>query len=129
MLIEYGYKLDYDDVVLATRHKVKIKDITKFDIKFTDGFLDVCTKADFYPYELPNLKANQGSLLTECSISGNLPMIRKLVDSGVKPTVECLMAASKHRTNNNTIRYLLGYVKADTRCIINFAKRFFITQH
>lgn len=120
LLVSYGYKPDYDDVVLATKNNIKIKNIELFEIKLDEKFLELCAELNFYPYKFTDIKPNVKCLEQACKKSGNLTAIKNFVKGGLKPDISCLQAACKKRSNLATIRFLVGQgVTPDFACIRN----------
>lgn len=122
LFVSTGYKITYNDVVLATRKKVSINNVEHYGIVFDDAFMAICSESSFYPSNI-KIKPNISCLATECGKSGNLTVIKKLIGDGIKPTVECLENACKIKQNIQTIRYLTtscGLVP-NNKCLENIA--------
>lgn len=124
LLNVYGYKITYDDVVLATRNKVVINNFETLGIKMDDKFLEICSENSFYPYQLNGLKPSSVCLQKECSKVGNIQVIKKLISSGITPDIECLRNACKHKNNLQTIKLLIekGKLDPDLDCIYNLSR-------
>ena len=123
ILIEHGYKIDYNDVVFALSKECFINDINRFNIDFGPKFLEKCTEYNYYPYDIdtkPTLKC----LRIECGRTGNLSTVKKLISKGVKPDIECLRIACNNKSNKQTIHYLVDKygLKPDLTCLKNNAK-------
>lgn len=126
ILLNTGYALTYDDIKIATSHCYEFKNIEKYNIKFGQDFLKICTKAGYYPNYKHNLKPDVSCLEEECNKSGNLPTIKKLVkENNIKPNSACLQNACKFKSNVQTVRYLLDCgAKPDAMCLVNAIKSY-----
>lgn len=124
MILNTGYALTYDDVKIATSQTYEFKNIEKYNIKFEQDFLKICTKAGFYPNYKHNLKPDVSCLEEECGKSGNLPTIKKLIkDNNIVPNSACLQNACKLKSNVQTLRYLIDCgAKPDAMCLVNALK-------
>lgn len=122
LLVSYGYKITYDDVVTATKNHVKINNIEVYDIKLDEKFLEVCAEYNFYPYALKNINPTVKCLEKACAKAGNLTAIKDLVKKNVKPNTECLRQACKHKNNLQTIKFLISNgAKPDFQCVENLS--------
>ncbi|ARF09159.1 SWIB/MDM2 domain protein [Catovirus CTV1] len=121
VLVLYGFKLTYENLLLATQHHVYINNIEQFDIKFDEKFLEKCSEFSFYPnYNIKNLKPNVVCLENECLKMGNIKTITKIVESGITPTTKALQNACTFTKNNVVIKYLIDKgAKVDIKCIKN----------
>lgn len=124
LLISYGYKLSYQDLLLATSRKITINNFQDMDIKLDDTFIKTCLQEKFFPpyfnAAIPSASASSSTLLEDlCNKPSNLPSIKKLVSQGVKPTQQCLLLACRHKRNKETIRYLIEtcHLKPTIDCI------------
>ncbi|AYV81423.1 MAG: SWIB/MDM2 domain protein, partial [Harvfovirus sp.] len=118
LLVSYGFKPDYDDIVIATNNHLKLNNIEMFEIKLDDKFLELCAELNFYPYKLTDVKPNVKCLELACKKAGNLVAIKTLVKSGLKPDLACLQAACQMRSNLATIRFIIDQgVVPDFICI------------
>ncbi len=124
LLIVYGYKIDYDDVVSALDHYCYINDIKRFDIKFKPEFIEKCTEKNYFPYAgILDIKPSMKCLYLACEKVGNISNVKKLIDSGMKPDMECLRLACTNKTNKPIVQYLVeqhGLVP-DKKCLKNNA--------
>ena len=120
-LLKYGYKLTYDDVLLATRNKVQINNFYTYNIKLDDKYLDICAEQMFYPYDFKDVRPNSKTLQKACKSShSNLAAIKNLVKAGAVPDTLCLREACKKKNNYAIIKYLISAkVKVDFQCILN----------
>lgn len=124
ILVDNGYTIKYEDVLLALKNRCYINAIERFDINFTSDFIDECAVQSYYPYDNINLKPTMESLYIECSKINNLPIIKKLVKLGLKPDIVCLRNACKSRSNRPIIKYLIETHKLtpDIECIKNISE-------
>lgn len=120
-LIKAGYVIDYDDVVEAIKYGCYIENIYKYDIDFKDEFTEVCSKYSYYPYDYTKLNINYtlNALYIECEKSNNLSYIKKIVDSGTKPDMECMLKACSVSQNSEVIEYFIKVhgIKPNIKCI------------
>ncbi len=124
IIVSFGYKPDYEDVLYALEYKCYINDIERFNIKFKDDFMEKCSEYQCYPYSNIRIKPTLKCLQIECKRTNNLTIIRKLVKGGLKPNIVCLRDACNSSSNVPTIRYLIDKhkLKPDIECIKNIAK-------
>jgi hypothetical protein len=76
ILISFGYKVTYNDIIKATEAFVELNNFKSLGIKLDQKFIEVCAKVGFYPYENCGIKPNLRCLQLECNKSGNLAMIK-----------------------------------------------------
>lgn len=121
LLISFGYKITYDDIISATKAHVELNNFKSFGIKLDEKFIETCAQYGFYPYENCGIKPNVRCLQLECGKSGNLTMIKKLVGMGIKPDNTCLEYACKFKNNIQTLKFLLekGDLKPNLQCLYN----------
>ncbi len=106
--INYNYNITYDDVLLAIEYFITIPHIEKFNIKFDSKFIQKCSDIGFYPDYNHNMKADVICLQKECMKSGNITIIRELVNKQkIMPDSVCLENACKVRSNLPVIRFLV----------------------
>ena len=106
-LLNYNYKLTYEDVINATRYYIKIDNITNYDIKFDSKFLEVCYEVGFYPKYNHNIKPDITCLQKECDKYGNMTNIKKLIIiDQLKPDAICMQNACKFKSNLQIIKFL-----------------------
>ena len=110
ILISYGYKIDYDDVLEAMKAKIAINNITHYGIVFDGKYMELCTELNYYPYPEIDKTLNHSiaSLEKACSRSGNLQTIKKIISSGVNPNEQCLINACTIRNNSAVIKFLVS---------------------
>lgn len=124
ILKSYGYRITYDDVVFATRQKIIIDDFETLNIKLNTEFMEICTELNFYPYKMTGVKPTLICLEKECSKSGNLTTIRKLINQGIDPTQKCIQNACNVKNNINVISFLVSKgLKIDETCVRNVVKQ------
>jgi hypothetical protein len=106
-LLNYNYKLEYQDVLEATRNFVQVNNIEKYNIKLDSKFLEVCSEVGFYPNYKHDIKADIKCLQKECNKYGNLTAIKELVNKQhLKPDAICMENACKFKSNLQTIKFL-----------------------
>lgn len=123
IIILYGYKIDYEDVILALSKGFYINDIHRFDLDLGSDFLEKCTYYNYHPYDI-DIKPTSKCLEIECGRTGNLKAVKELISKGAEPNIECLRTACKNKSNKPTIEYLVekhGLVP-DIKCIKNNAE-------
>ena len=107
LLVAYGYKIQYNDAVLATKYRIKINNLEIMDLKLDSKFLEVCAEHNFF-YDLPNIKTTVKCLEKACLKQGNLSYIKDLTKKiKIKPNSKCLENACRHRSNIQAIKYLI----------------------
>ena len=123
MIIQAGYVLTYDDVVLATRNFVKIDNIENYDIKLDGKFSELCIEIGFYPYDISKIDMTMECLRIACKKSGNLHQIRQIIKTyKFTPDNICLENASMHKQNIQTINFLIDHgAKPTLKCLQNCA--------
>lgn len=124
LLVKYGYVLTYSDFLEATRNKLTIKNLEKYNFKITQDFLTTCSDVGFYPNygSIIDLVPDSICIENECKRVGNLEKIKKLVSMGCKITAKAVENACEHKNNLPTLRYLLqngGLIT--TKALINMA--------
>lgn len=121
--VDYGYEITYDDLLLTIKHKIKFNwlDISKFN--FDKKFTDLCCEHEFHPYP-DKEKLSLAHLLSECGKRHSITNVRRIVKSGVKPTVECLENACGIGDNAAVIKFLiLEGVQPNFKCIRSIVER------
>ena len=120
MLIDYGYKLNYEDLLFSIEKHAYINNIELYDFKFDDKYMETCAKADYFPYNI-GLQKTSVCLEIACLKNKTLSDIKKLVKEGVKPTPKALSNACVNYTKNKkVIEYLLDIgVVPDLECFNN----------
>lgn len=123
-LIAYGYILTYKDLLSATKNKIYIKNVDQYNLKFDEKFLETCAEVGYYPdYKIKNIKPNSVCLEKECSRSGNIQEIKKLISMGITPTSKSLENSCSHKNNLASVRFLVEKgAKTNLQCIKNLAK-------
>lgn len=123
LLVEYGYKITYDDIIFATINQIKLNNIEFYNIKLDEKFLEVCAEHNFYPYQLKNISPTIKCLEKACKKLGNLTAIKSMVNNGIKPNTECLRQACKYKNNLQTIKFLISHgAKPDLKCLENISQ-------
>jgi hypothetical protein len=124
IFVKYGYKINYDDLLLATKHKITIPHVERFDIIFDEKYMLASIEAKFEPYNIKNIKMTIKCLQKACE-NTNLAMIKKIVATGIKPDIICLENACKYKQNHAIIKYLFTInknLKPNITCLKNMSK-------
>ena len=107
LLTKYGYELTYKDFLEATRSKLTVKNLEKYNFQITQEFMGICSEVGFYPnYGSINLVPDPVCIENECKRAGGVDKIRKLVGMGCKVSPKALENACEHKNNMSTLRYL-----------------------
>jgi hypothetical protein len=123
MFIKLGYKMTYNDIVVATKSHIEFPNFSEFKIKLSSKFIDVCAECGFYPKYGKDIKPTIKSLEAECKKSGNLQQIKKLVATGITPNEKCLENACSMKSNVQAINFLLSKgSKVDINCLHSVVK-------
>lgn len=124
IITNFGYNLTYDDILYATRCKVVIKNIENYNIKFDNRFIEICSEIGFYPdYNIKDLKPTSVCLEKECTRTGNIAQVKKLVNMGIKPTTKSLENSCCHKNNMANVKYLVEQgAEPNLECIKNIAR-------
>ena len=74
LLIQYGYKITYNDVLLTLTKKCKIHNVKKYNIAFDNKFIEKCAEIGYYPYtkEEIGVEPTLECLRIECGRANNL---------------------------------------------------------
>ena len=125
LLINYGYKPNFEDVLLALKNKCKINDIERFDIPLNSILLEHCYEYNYFPYNI-KAKPTINCLREECKKVGNLKSIKEIINNyGVKPDIKCLQNACDNRSNISVVNLLTeSGIKPDLECIKKTAMHF-----
>jgi hypothetical protein len=123
LLINSGFKPDYDDVCFAIKHSKQIPGLERFtDIKCDQKMLDLCWDYDFYPnYKFDCISENmiqlQKMCLNGCRKGDIQPFIKK---NNIVPDRKCMENASAYKNNTACLEVL---VAAGGRFNFNCLKR------
>jgi hypothetical protein len=108
LLISYGYKITYDDVVYALTHGCYIDSINRFNIKLDKNFNDQCIKYSYFPYDDNGMNIDNSELYIACDNKKSIKEIKSIIkNKGIKPDQACIQRACKHNTNIQVIRYFI----------------------
>lgn len=148
VLIKYGYKPTYDDVVYGIKCKVEIPGIERFDIKLDRTLLELCWDYDFYPtgykfdcidpmmIELQkacstrakvniNKIIKKGSLTPDrkcmenaCNFANNAQIVDVLVDKGGPVTYKCLKNCAGQLKNNMMLMKIMDLYEKNQKAEI-----------
>lgn len=115
ILVNYGYIITYEDVLLATENRIFINNIDKFNIKFDTRYTKLCTTIGIYPYDT-NVSPDIECLEIECKKSGNYAQIQSMIKKfKLIPNSCCLENACSVKNNTKTLDILLKYDIAVTK--------------
>lgn len=104
---EYGYVVTYDDLKAALKQSVVIKNVERFNIKFDETYLHICSEIGMYPYKTKDISPDMTCLTNECKKPGNLALIKKIVNNNkLTPDETCMREACKHTGNLQTLKFL-----------------------
>lgn len=117
LLISYGYKLTYNDIIKAMEVKRKIHDIEAIVASdedsneyktFIQQYAELSTRINFYPYNF-QAKYTIENLRTICTIwsTENDKLICKFIESGIKPDELCLEYYVYRRGSKNIIKLMV----------------------
>lgn len=125
LLTSYGYVLTYDDVTNITKKKHKINNIKKYNIKFDDKFMTLCSNIHYFPYDYEEIDIKFGisDLQYQCGRSYNSETIKKMIEEyQIVPDTICLENACKVKNNISVISYLIKncHVPPTMQCIKNY---------
>lgn len=109
LLTDYGYPVTYDNLKVALKSSLVIKNIERFNIKFDSTYLHICSDVGLYPYKTKDIAPDITCLTNECKKAGNLSNIKKVLTiNKLTPNTDCMHEACKHRNNVQTIKYLVS---------------------
>lgn len=119
--INYGYKIELNDIMLCIQYKIDISSIDRFkefdNICENEEILDLCSKYSFYP----NFKNTNDiyELEKECT-QKNIKVIIKMFKKGTKPNRRCLENACNVTRNTKIIELLINNgCKVNLQCLKN----------
>lgn len=108
LLISYGYKLTYENMLEAIKYKVSINNIEIYDFNFDEKYHKECSVNEFYPY--PNIPKTHINLEMKCNKWTTITEIKQIIKGGVQPTLQAL----HNICGNNVI------TKKTRACIIDY---------
>jgi hypothetical protein len=124
LLVEYGYALNYNDLLKLMEYGIVIKDYEKFNFEFDEKYLLLSTKLNFYPYKT-FLKPTKKVLELACGHFDNLSKIKEIIKFGIEPTNLCLEKACGVKSNTLVIKLLLSKsLKLTPKCVENLKKTY-----
>jgi len=124
LLIKYGYKPDYEDVIYGIEHKIEIPGIERFGIPLDKKLLELCWDNDFYPqYKFDCIEPSMIELQKLCKTKKMKDMKLLVKKHGLIPDRKCMENASCFKNNNQIYDYLFGIGgRPNYKCIENCAK-------
>ncbi len=115
---DYGIVPTYELLLKMMECRLKIHDIEKYDIKLDDKYLIKSIELRYEPYKY-EFKYTHVYLEMVCK-TRRLNLIKKIIESGIKPTDTCLINATKLPYNKQIITYLSqNGAKMTLECIFN----------
>jgi len=124
-LVFYGCYLTYDNILNLTKLRIELSDFEKYNIKFEENFVEVCSDYNFFPYD-KHIKHTTKSLEIECSKDRSISHLKKILENNpnLKLTQKCLENACTIKTNAPIINYILynSEINCNHRCLINIIK-------
>lgn len=126
VLIKYGYKPDYDDIVYSINKCVEIPGIERFNIKLDKKLLELCWDKDFSPsYEFDCIDPNLVELQKLCKKRSKNRIINYIKKYQLVPDRKCMENACCFRNNKTILEILVNNGgKFTYKCIKNCAKEF-----
>lgn len=125
LFISYGYIINYDDILLATKHCAKINDINISEFSFDDRYDIIVKHSNFNPYNI-RIKYTYNDMLFFCKSSYYLEYLDQCIIDGLKPDQECMKTAVNYSrqttrrtstSNKSTIKFLIkAGVNLDDEC-------------
>jgi hypothetical protein len=118
LLLNHGYCPTYDDVKMALKKKVIIKNVERYNIKFDSEYFKICADVGIYPYKV-NIQPDVSCLEIECKKTGNMTKIKSFLteNKNVVPNSVCLQNACK-RQNMAVLKFLISKgAKVDIKCL------------
>lgn len=123
LLIDNGFVLDKDDVLLSVKHKREIPQLEKFGVVFDENFLKLCQEHQFYPkYNFKCVSTELYELQTLC-LAKNVPKTRALLKKypSLIPNGVCMVNACRIKNNEKMIELLVGAGGiVDKECLIAY---------
>ncbi|ARF11612.1 hypothetical protein Klosneuvirus_2_48 [Klosneuvirus KNV1] len=124
LLIKYGYKLDYDDVLYAIDQSIELPGIERFNIDLDKKLLEACWNNDFYPaYPWKCIEPEMIELQKACTTRRG-KLIKSLIQSNkLVPDRKCMENASNFISNQPIYNDLVtAGGKPTYKCIKNCAR-------
>lgn len=109
LLIKYGYKITYDDVLFAIKQKVEIPGVDRFDVKLDQKLLEICWDYDFYPqnYNFNCITPEMIQLQKLCKSRAKSQINTLIKKQSLVPDRKCMENASNFKSNLPTMRLLV----------------------
>jgi len=104
ILIKYGYKPTYEDVLYAVPYKIEIPGIERFGIEADTKLLEECWKYDFYPsYNFKCITKQMIELEKLCNEKRIKPIRDTIKNNQLVPDAKCMENACGAAKNNHQI--------------------------
>ncbi len=126
ILIAYGFKPTYDDVMFGIVHKAEIPNIARFSIKPDKKMLEKCWDYDFYPeYDFDCIKKEMIGFQKLCNKRAKVQISKYLKKHDLVPDRKCMENACTFKNNHPIVNLLKSKGgKITIKCIENCAKQF-----
>lgn len=123
LLINYGYKLDYDDIIYSIKRQKEIPNVDRFNIKLDQKVLELCWEHDFYPNYKFDCISEEMIQLEKLCLTRQLTKIKKHIENfNLVPDRKCMENACNSRTNGKIVDYLISKGgKINIKCILKSA--------
>jgi hypothetical protein len=124
LLIKYGFKPDYDDVLFGIKNKISIPNIERFGIKLDAKILDACYDVDYYPKYNFDFIDKELIALQELCTSRRISEIKsKIKKNNLVPDRKCMENVCKFAKNSPVYEFLKSNGgKTTYKCIRNCAE-------
>jgi hypothetical protein len=121
ILISYGYKLTYDDVVKCAEYKIEINNYDDYDFDDDGTLLRTCIESNFKPKYFSKLKVGRyNKMITEFT---QIEHIKKFVNKGFKLNISGLRFICKcvdRKYISHIVKYYIEIgISPDLTCFYN----------
>jgi hypothetical protein len=113
LLINYGLEIDIECVDIAQQHSIKIKDLSRFNIRYDEQLYYLCYKNSWWNYKFVDIDPNLLELRDLCK-NGDTNLYEftwYMKEYNIKPDRYCLEYACRH--NLDIAKYMLDDLKCD----------------
>ena len=123
LLTNYGYEIDYDDILFATKRKIEIYNFKSLNIVLDNKFVDLCAETHFHPYGINNAKPSIEAFEKICN-HPRINTIKTILKSNVGPNLKCLKNVCKTSKNSSIAKMIIDRgIKPDVNCLNIVIKR------
>ena len=125
VLLNHGYKIDRDDIILAAKHRVTIPGMERFGIECDDELLSICYDNKFYPkYAFKNVSKEMMELQQLCDSRAPCSIKKHMKAHNLIPDIKCMENACHFKTNIQVVQYLIDNGgKINIQCVKNCANQ------